>query len=696
MERIINFFSNIFNSIKYSYIFQDIRIPSLNISGIIEILILIFVIYKLLTSLKNTRAWLLFKGILILAVFYVIAYFCSFNVIMTIFKAGFSILIIAIVIVFQGELRKLLENIGKKNIKDIFIKSKDDNGDRYISDSSINDIVEACNSMSKVKTGALIVLEKDIPLSEYIKTGITVNADISSQLLEQIFEHNTPLHDGAMIIKDDRIVSATCYLPLSDNGEINKHLGTRHRAAIGLSELSDSVVIVVSEETGNISVAINGKISENVGSSGLYDILKEYQIKKVPTVNLKKTKNNMFNNLQLKFIALFFGIVLWVSLMNYTDPVISKTITNIPVEITNEEVIANDYQTYDIVEGETADVVIKGKKSELDSITKDNIKATADLSKLSLVKAVDVDIKIDGYDDVSIISDTNVLKIDIEELSTKDCNISVDKIGEVEEGKYISQITTSPSTITITGPVSKLNKISRVVVEANCVAAYNGFKEQLSPIVYDKNGDKMDTSNLKFSNNSITTNYEVLSTKEVTLNVGLQNSKFNNGEVTKYTSYPEKVTIAASDSKLAEISSLDVKVNVSIEDDTAEGNIVKMVSLSNYLDDGVYIVKAEDNDINMNLSYVKYIEKVITVNKNDISILNMTEHYSSVINNASIDVKIKGLPSIVKDVTAASLSPNIDVDKVRVGTSTVKLNVSSNGNYSIISAGSVDVTVTRD
>lgn len=691
-EKIINFFGNIFNSIKYSYIFQDIALPSLNLSGIIEITILIFAIYKILVSLRNTRAWLLLKGILILAVFYVIAYICSFNVIMTIFKSGLSILIIALVIVFQGELKKLLENIGKKNIIDCLKKSKVDNAEKYISDASINAIVSACDSMSKVKTGALIVLEKDIPLDEYIKTGITIDSAISSQLVEQIFEHNTPLHDGAMIIRDDRIVSATCYLPLSDNSEIDKDLGTRHRAAIGLSEVTDALIIIVSEETGNISIAKNGKISRAISSSGLYDILREYQIKEIHTVNLKKNRKNYLNNWQLKLISFLFGSILWISMMNYIDPIISKTITNIPVTIINEDVIENDYQTYNIVEGETADIIIKGKQSEISNITKDDIVATADLSKLSLVNSVNIQVSIEKYDDITIINNENVLTIDIEELSTKDCVITVEQIGEISDGYYISKITPYPNTITITGPVTKLNKISKVVVDANCAAAYNGFKEQLSPIVYDKNGDKMDTSNLKFSTNNITVTYEVFKTKEVPLTVTLNNNKFTDGEITKYTSYPDKILIAADDNILAETTELAISVNVDITDDTTEGNIVKLFNLEDYIANNILIVNEEDKEVNMNITYSKYIEKSIVINKSDIKIVGLKDDLKYKINSDNINVKIKGLPNEIKNITAALLSPSINLSNAKPGTFNTTLTLSGT-NINVVSCDDVSVTV---
>ena len=182
------------------------------------------------------------------------------------------------IIVFQPELRKALEELGKKNIVRSIIpfdEQKDKN--KRFSDRSINEIIRASVEMAKVKTGALIILEQDIVLSEYERTGITLDSIISSQLLINIFEHNTPLHDGAVIIRGDRIVAATCYLPLSDNLGLSKELGTRHRAGVGISEVSDSLTIIVSEETGKISIAIGGKLLRNVDGDLLRKKISEIQ-----------------------------------------------------------------------------------------------------------------------------------------------------------------------------------------------------------------------------------------------------------------------------------------------------------------------------------------------------------------------------------------------------------------------------------
>lgn len=261
--------------VEYIYF---LTLPKLTLIDIFEVIIIAFVIYNVILWVKNTRAWSLVKGILVLFFIYIFAYVLNMSVILWIFNKTITIGITAIMIIFQPELRKALEELGKKNIVKSIIPFEDtkDKNKRF-SDRTVNEIVKATVELAKAKTGALIIIEKEIILSEYERTGIAIDSAISSQLLINIFEHNTPLHDGAVIIRGDRIVSATCYLPLSDNLGLSKELGTRHRAGVGISEVSDSLTIIVSEETGKISVAIGGKLMRNIDGELLKKKMNEIQ-----------------------------------------------------------------------------------------------------------------------------------------------------------------------------------------------------------------------------------------------------------------------------------------------------------------------------------------------------------------------------------------------------------------------------------
>lgn len=280
MQKIQNFIENYFNWVS---------LPELNSINIIEILILTFFAYKIIGWLKNTRAWILLKGILLLLSFYMISFFMGFHVFVWIFEKTISLLFVAVIIVFQPELRKALEDLGTKkitNIKNIFSSKKDIN--EKFSSKSIKDIVYALEVLSKSKTGALILLEQDNSLIDYEKTGISLNADISKELFISIFEDKTPLHDGAVILRDNKIIAATCYLPLSKNSDVKKSLGTRHRAALGASEITDSLILIVSEETGNISIAKNGELIHNVNKEFLWKELIKAQNKKDLTNDAKR------------------------------------------------------------------------------------------------------------------------------------------------------------------------------------------------------------------------------------------------------------------------------------------------------------------------------------------------------------------------------------------------------------------------
>ena len=266
-----------------------LNLPKITMTDVVEILIITFLFYYMLVWIKNTRAWVLLKGIMVILLFVLVAAVFQMNTIIWIAKNTLSVAITAIVIIFQPEIRKALENLGQKNFLTSFFAFDFSKGEiAKFTDKTINELVKACYEMGKVKTGALIVIEDEIVLSEYERTGIAVDGILTSQLLINIFEKNTPLHDGAVIVRGDRVVSATCYLPLTDSLSISKDLGTRHRAAVGISEVSDSLTIVVSDETGKVSIAMGGELYRNVDAEFLKNKLSfiQHREKKVSKIEL--------------------------------------------------------------------------------------------------------------------------------------------------------------------------------------------------------------------------------------------------------------------------------------------------------------------------------------------------------------------------------------------------------------------------
>ncbi len=269
MEKLSGMLGDFWEKISLALELSDIKIA---FGDVAEILIISFLIYHVLLWIKNTRAWNLFKGIVIILIFIAFAAAFKMNTILWLAQNLLNVGLIAVVIIFQPELRKALENLGTKNAFGKFFTIGKE-GEGKFSDKTIDELVKASFAMGRVKTGALITIEDTISLDEYVRTGIDVDAVLTSQLLINIFEKNTPLHDGAVIVRGDRVVSATCYLPLSDSLSLSKDLGTRHRAAVGISEVSDSMTIVVSEETGKVSVAMRGQIYHDVDAEFLKDKL---------------------------------------------------------------------------------------------------------------------------------------------------------------------------------------------------------------------------------------------------------------------------------------------------------------------------------------------------------------------------------------------------------------------------------------
>lgn len=271
MSNIIEFFRT--NLDKFN-------MPSVSWTDLIEILVIAFLVYEIMLWIKNTHAWSLLKGIVVIIVFLLLAELFEMSTILWIANKLFTVAATAVVVIFQPELRRALERLGRKNFfSSVITFDPTHSMSGRFSDRTISEIMRACNEMAKVKTGALIVIEQNTSLSEIERTGIEVDAILSSQLLINIFEHNTPLHDGAVVVRGDRVVAATCYLPLSDNLSLSKELGTRHRAGVGISEVTDSLTLIVSEETGRISIAYDGELIRNVNDDTMRRKLEQLQNK---------------------------------------------------------------------------------------------------------------------------------------------------------------------------------------------------------------------------------------------------------------------------------------------------------------------------------------------------------------------------------------------------------------------------------
>ncbi|MFC4075366.1 diadenylate cyclase CdaA [Salinithrix halophila] len=240
------------------------------VNDIVDILIVTYVIYKLLMLLRGTRAVQLLKGISVVIVAWMVSSFFQLSTLQWLMENLFSVGVITIIIIFQPELRRALEQLGRGRLF-----SRSTQLEEQVVTKAVSDIVKAVSHLSKRRIGALIVVERRTGLSDYIETGIQLNAKLGSELMINIFLPNTPLHDGAVIIRNAEIMAAGCYLPLSENPFISKELGTRHRAGMGMSEVSDALSIIVSEETGHISLAIQGQLERGLSEENLISRLYE-------------------------------------------------------------------------------------------------------------------------------------------------------------------------------------------------------------------------------------------------------------------------------------------------------------------------------------------------------------------------------------------------------------------------------------
>lgn len=273
----------------FSKVTMWVRIPSMNVIDVLEIIIIAFIVYNVIKWVRSTRAWMPVKGLMILLLFWLAASILKMDVILWILNNTIGVGITAIIIVFQPEIRRALEQLGQQSFPStlrIFSEGKE--GEERLSEKTVEELVKGTFSLARHKTGALIVLEQEVSLGEYEETGIAIDGVVTNQLLINIFEHNTPLHDGAVIIRNNRIVAATCYLPVSKNMRLSKELGTRHRAGVGISEVTDSFTIIVSEQTGKVSLARNGTLISNIDADYLRMKLQEIQKDRAKTSTAKK------------------------------------------------------------------------------------------------------------------------------------------------------------------------------------------------------------------------------------------------------------------------------------------------------------------------------------------------------------------------------------------------------------------------
>lgn len=606
-------FQNFFETLKWSMMIN------VTIIDYIQMFILTGIIFYLFKTLYKTRAWVLIKGLITIGIIYVIICVTNMTVLRSVMEKLFSVAAIAIVIMFQPDLQKLVEKVGTKNVMNTFgnIIKKHPVADTWLTDDQIDEIASACQDMGKVKTGALIVVEREIPLKEFIHSGISLKADISSQLLINIFEKNTPLHDGAVIIRNHWIQSATCYLPLSNNGEIDKHLGTRHRAAIGASENTDCIVIVVSEETGKISICEDGKIHRDLNKQQLISMLRKMSVK---TTELTTAKEKKPVPISVQILSPILGVLTCLFMINSSDPVGYKTFRDVEVELLNPSALSDINQSYTIESGDSITVTVKGHRSALDKLTESDIIATADLEEMSLTYAVPVNVYIsESFDDkIEIQPAVHTLKLALEDLTQVEIPIELNIVG-ANVNKLMTVGVVGQKTIKVTGAESVVKTLDKAVVSVDITDRTEDFTETIGATIYDKNGALVPQTKLKL-NNQVEIEGIAHTTKVIPVKVSLieQNTDADvYYELIDCQLQSETVTVAAPKDMINTIQELELVI---VPDDNAEVLSTLMFKLKNYLPEGIVLGPDQEEEFSVAVNMIKYQKVVLPVTKEDISI----------------------------------------------------------------------------
>ena len=569
------------------------------------------VLWYLAKTLYKTRAWILVKGLLVIGLIYLLICLTNMQVLQAIFQGLFGTLLIAIVIMLQPELQKIVELIGTKKFVDIkSLLLKKGEAATWYSEKTIYEITAACEIMSAEKTGALIALERGIPLQEYANSGIKLGSAVSNQLLVNIFEKNTPLHDGAVIVSNNKVESATCYLPLSMNYNIDKVLGTRHRAAIGISETTDCVVVVVSEETGAISLCVDGNIQHNINRSELSDSLKKSMRKSEDKlIEIRRSKTPMW----VKAFAPILSIIIWLSVVSTNDPVVTKVIDNVPVATINTNVLDAAGHTYVVQSGSTVSVKVEGRRSLVDGMTKDDLYATADFSKLSIVYSIPIDVEpTEKYAEIAIVkikSDTMVLAI--ESMVQMEIPVDVEVVGDSDNNYVVNVGDLETKVLKITCPQSVAKTLDKAVVTIDVHGKTNHFVSISKPVVYDKNGNTIPDDSFTLNQDMVKVVTEIYTVKEVPIKINLTEQDLTADSyyvLNNFATNAQTVRIAANDAIIAQLPELNIAINPESYDNNAS---YMLVNLQTYLPEGVYLAKDQERQIAVELDLTKFQKKTI-------------------------------------------------------------------------------------
>lgn len=592
--------------------------------------------------------------------------------------------LIGIVIALQPDIKRLLEQAGGKDYIKEFFKfiGRDTNSVILFQDKTVDSIVNACSEMQSTKTGALIVLEIDTPLDTITTTGLKLDAIVQKAMIVQSFVKNTPLHDGAMVIKGNKIDSATCYLPLQNNSKISKDLGTRHRAGIGATEEVNCFVIIVSEETGAISWAENGRLRHKVSPKELKQKLTNLQHSKdktylegkntveVQSNTQKKIVNKIKrflaekvgNNLKDKIIACLCAILVWFTVINFLDPITTRRFQDITVQTINQDILAETDKTFDIIQGQNVQVILKGRRSTLDSLNAEQIKASADFNNMSITYAIPIDIQLpEEYSDsvqLAYIQCDN-MRIELDDIAEVILGVEVNQVGNVKNGKYINGIKLDKTQIKVSGPSKLIQTIDRAVLDINVEGADENFQITSTPKVYDRNGQIIQADRVEIDSEKIKQSVQIVDTKEISLNVSLVN-KSDDIRIDEYNLSSNTIKVAGSEEYLKELKELNIEVDVTSTLQKAEqSKVVEVIDLDNYVDSNIQIYS--DSKINIQMQVQKMVTKCFEIQGESLNIINKDNKYRYEIAPKTLEIALKGYKDKLEQVNIGDIKISIDV-----------------------------------
>lgn len=419
LNRIANFFISLFRSFSEAVLFlgsaYDIAF------AVIDVLVLTFIFYFILKIVRDSRAWQLLKGILLIVVLGLFSNLLGLTALGFLLTRTISIFAIAFVVIFQPELRRALETVGRSGFKVISI---DEGSSESRSTQMIESIVQACSELAEKRTGALIVIERSTPLGdlEEQENAVTVDAAVSATMLKQIFYVGSPLHDGAIVIRNGRVTAARVHIPLSDNYHLRKDLGTRHRAAIGASEIGDTISIVVSEERGTISLCIEGRlyVLDNADAlrTQLHRLLapeeNNKRKKRLPFLYMRRQRTGVQpsrkQRAMLMVVSLFLAVAFWLFVQVTVNPVVSQ-FYSIPLTYINQDLMEEKGLSA-LYRIETIRISLSGRRQTLESLGAGDVSAVVDLSKVSESGLQDLPVEVrintNSYTETNAVSPSNI------------------------------------------------------------------------------------------------------------------------------------------------------------------------------------------------------------------------------------------------------------------------------------------------